>query len=76
MRIRFWVEAALAATTAVLTIVTLISREWIEIVFGVDPDGGNGALEWVIVITLAASTLLCSLLAHAEWRQTATGPSQ
>ena len=73
VRRRFWIEAVAAGLTAILTVVTLISREWIEFVFGVDPDHGNGALEWAIVIALATATLLFSLLARAEWRQAATG---
>jgi hypothetical protein len=76
LRNRFWVETGLGALTAILTVVTLISHEWIEIVFGVDPDRGSGLLEWGIVVALAAATLLFSLLARAEWRQAATNPSQ
>lgn len=75
-RVRFWVEVASGALTGILTVVTLISREWIEIVFGVDPDGGSGALEWGIVLVLAAATLLFALLARIEWRQTAGYQSQ
>ena len=30
MRARFWVEAALAALTGLLTVLTLVSREWID----------------------------------------------
>lgn len=76
LRRRFWVEAALATATAILTVVTLISREWIEIVFGVEPDGGSGLVEWAIVVGLAAATLLFSLAARAEWVQAATESSQ
>ena len=71
MRRRFWVELALAAVTGVLTVVTLISHEWIEIVFGVDPDGGSGLLEWGIVVALAVATVAFGLLARMEWRRTA-----
>ena len=42
-RMRLRIQVTLAAITALLTVVTLISHEWIELVFGVDPDGGSGA---------------------------------
>jgi hypothetical protein len=76
LRSRFWVEAALATVTALFTVVTLFSHEWIEIVFGVDPDGGSGLLEWAIVFAMAAGTLLFALLARAEWRRAVANPSQ
>jgi hypothetical protein len=69
LRHRFWWEACLASLTGILSIVTLISREWIEIVFGVDPDHGDGSLEWLIVVALAVATLLLAVLARAEWRR-------
>jgi hypothetical protein len=62
-------EIGLATATGILTIVTLISRQWIEIVFGIDPDHGSGALEWLIVVALAAATLIFGLLARNEWRR-------
>ena len=70
-RTRFWIEAGLAALTAILFVVTLISREWIEAIFKVDPDGGDGSLEWAIVAALFATSLTLSLLARAEWRRKA-----
>ena len=68
-------EIGLATATGLLTIVTLISREWIEIVFGVDPDQGSGALEWLLVVVLAATTLIFGLLARNEWRRPRVAPA-
>jgi hypothetical protein len=64
-RIRFWIEVALAVIAAGLAILTLITREWIELFFGVDPDAGSGALEWAIVAGLAVGAL--ALASIARW---------
>jgi len=69
MRKRFYIEAALAVATFVLAVVTLINREWIEAVFGVDPDHGNGSLEWIMVGVLAVATVVFGLLAFSERRR-------
>jgi hypothetical protein len=71
VRIRFWVEAALALLTAGLFALTLISREWIELLFGVEPDGGDGSLEWAIVVVLLVATVVLGWLARVEWRRAA-----
>jgi Mg2+/Co2+ transporter CorB len=71
VRTRMWVEAGLAIATGALLVLTLISREWIEEIFGVDPDNGSGALEWLIVAVLAVATLSLSLMARAEWKRSA-----
>jgi hypothetical protein len=67
LRSRFRVEVTLAAATGLLTVVTLVSREWIELIFHVDPDRRGGLLEWTIVLALATAALTFSLLARAEW---------
>jgi hypothetical protein len=69
VRRRFWLEAGLACLTAALLVLTLITREWIEEVFGVDPDQGSGALEWGIVVALAVATVALGLAARIEWRR-------
>lgn len=68
MRFRFWVESALSIAASVLLILTLVSREWIEALFGVDPDGGDGSLEWLVVVAVAAAALVLAILARREWR--------
>jgi hypothetical protein len=69
VRTRFWIEAGLAVISLLLLVVTLISREWIEIVFGVDPDHGSGSLEWLIVAIAALVTAFFSVIARMEWRR-------
>jgi hypothetical protein len=68
-RTRFRIKAALAALTAALTVTTLVSREWIEILFGVDPDGGSGALEWGIVAFLLVVCGTFSASGYTEWKR-------
>ena len=69
VRTRFWFEAILAALTTGLFILTLLSRNWIEIVFGVDPDESSGSLEWLIVAALLVVSIVLIAMARAEWRR-------
>jgi len=67
--VRFWLETILATVTGALFVLTLVSRDWIEAVFGVDPDQHNGSLEWFIVALLPAVSLVSAALARTEWRK-------
>jgi hypothetical protein len=69
LRKRFWLELMLAGAAGVLAVVTLIQRDWIELVFGVDPDNHSGSLEWLIVIVLLASSVISTFFALYEWRR-------
>lgn len=71
LRLRFWLETVLGSACLILAIVTLVSREWIELLFGVDPDRGSGALEWGVVGVLAVGAALAGGLARREWRRRA-----
>jgi hypothetical protein len=68
LRGRFWLELALAGVAAILFVLTLVWHDWIE-AFGIEPDGGNGSLEWIIVAVFAVAALVCGALARAEWRR-------
>jgi hypothetical protein len=74
-RRRITIEGALAAITGFLTILTLITREWIEALTGWDPDKGNGTLELLVVVVLLAATIVLSLRARADWRRLRTLPT-
>ncbi len=67
----FWTESILASFTAFLAVLTLVWRDWIEIVFGFDPDHHNGSFEWLLVIVCCLVTVLFSALARREWRKAA-----
>ena len=70
LRRRFWFETGLAIVTGILFVITLAQRDWIEVVFGVDPDSRSGALEWLIVGVLLVATIALFTLASFEWRRT------
>jgi hypothetical protein len=69
VRARFWFEAVLAVLAIGLFLLTLVSRNWIELVFGFEPDQSSGALEWVIVGGLFVLAVAFSAAARAEWRR-------
>ncbi len=65
---RFWFEAITAAIGLILFVVTLFSRDWIEALTGWDPDGGSGALELVIALSLLAISAISTLAARRVYR--------
>ena len=69
LRWHFWLETAMAIATSIVFVITLVQRDWIEIVFGVDPDQGKGSLEWLIVGALLVVSISHFTLASHEWRR-------
>ena len=67
----FWIETILGAASTLILVLTFVWKDWIEIVFGVDPDNHSGSLELLIVIICLGTTVLFSLLARQEWRKVA-----
>jgi uncharacterized membrane protein len=66
---RFWVEAFLGSCSGLLAIGTVFRRDWIEIVFGADPDRRSGSIEWLIVAFLVVTTIALAVGARLEWRR-------
>ncbi|MBT2444093.1 ABC transporter permease [Streptomyces sp. ISL-36] len=66
---RFWVEVVLGSLSGLLFVITLVWRDWIELLFDVEPDAGSGALEWLIVAATALVAVVCAVGARMEWHR-------
>lgn len=75
VRARFWIETGLAVLSGSLCVLTFAWRDWLETLFGIDPDHHNGTLEWAIVAALLAAFVACGKLARAERRRAAPEPA-
>jgi hypothetical protein len=71
----FWIESVAASFTGFLAILTLVWRDWIEGVFGFDPDHHNGSFEWEVVIVCGLLTLFFAALARREWHASSRAAS-
>jgi hypothetical protein len=69
IRFRFWVEAALSVISGALFIITVVWRDWIELVLGVDPDHGNGSVEWLVAAVPLVVASATFVIARREWRR-------
>ena len=67
LRSVFWVEFVLASITALLAVLTLLCRDWIEHVFGFDLDLHSGLFEWELVVAFCLASMLFAALARREW---------
>lgn len=64
---RFYLASITSLITLGAALLTVVKRDWIEAVFGVDPDDGSGWLEWAIVLALFLATAAMAALARSEW---------
>jgi hypothetical protein len=69
LRRRFWIDVALAFGAFSATTLTIVAPSWIESVFGIEPDGGEGWLELGIAVGFACAFLASTLFAAREWRR-------
>ena len=66
---RFWVETALGVISAVLLVLTVVVPNWIELLFSIAPDTGNGSTEWGLAFSLAAVSVVMFAFAGRTWRK-------
>jgi hypothetical protein len=74
-RVRFLLEAGFGSAAGVLGVLTLFWRDWIEAIFGFDPDDHNGSFEWLIVAVLLLVAIVLGICARADWRRIVTARS-
>ncbi|MGE0879545.1 MAG: ABC transporter permease [Acidimicrobiia bacterium] len=67
-RARWKLQATLAVVSAVLAVLTAVNAEWIEELTGLEPDGGNGELEWLFVAAFALVAVLLSAFSYRTRR--------
>lgn len=70
---RYRLEVVAAVVAAILALVTLIWADWIELLTGLNPDGGNGDLEWLFAAAFALVAVGCAVLARRDHRRLAHG---
>jgi hypothetical protein len=71
LRLRFLSEVVFGAICAIALALTLVWPDWIERGFGFDPDGGDGSVEWGMVLLMALLSLGSMDLAWRDWRRLA-----
>ena len=64
-----FVESLLAFLSALALILALAWPQWIEDLFGFEPDGGSGETEWMWAAALAALTVAFVTRAGFAWRR-------
>jgi hypothetical protein len=60
-------KTVVASVAAALAVVTALWHDWIEQVFGLDPDHHSGAIEWELAVALLLAALLFATSARREW---------
>ena len=54
-----------------LAAITLFWHDWVEAVFRINPDSGDGSAEWLIILILIPVTVALAVAAPRQWRRAA-----
>jgi hypothetical protein len=68
----FWIELVLSVLSAISLALSLVNPQWIETLFEVSPDAGDGSTEWGWTIGFLISTVLLIALTRREWQKART----
>lgn len=66
LRFRLRVEQTLCFASGVLALLTVVVPSWLEAMFGVDPDHGNGTAEWLLVAGFIVFAATCGVAARHD----------
>ncbi len=66
---RFWIECVVFIIAAGMCVLTLVWPDWIEGIFGVDPDAHSGGLEVAVTVATVVIAALLATMARTEWRR-------
>jgi len=69
----FWIELLLSVLSGISLGLSLFNPQWIETLFEVSPDAGDGSTEWGWTIGFLISTVLLVALTRREWRKARAG---
>jgi len=67
--VRFWIEAITASLGFAMLVLALVSTEWFEALTGLEPDGGNGSLEWALPVVLLAISAGSAFFARRAYQR-------
>jgi len=70
---RFRLEVIGAGISFVVGVLTMLMPNWVEALFGADPDHGDGSLERHIVVACASAAVLLGMLAWVDYRRSTAG---
>jgi hypothetical protein len=68
---RYRLQVAFAVACTVLTIAAAVLPMWIESLTRLEPDGGNGELEWLLAVGAGLVSMAFGVLAYRTRRQLA-----
>jgi hypothetical protein len=59
----------LSFVSLALLLVTAVEPSWIEHIFGVEPDGGDGSAEVIVTLVLVMVTVANGVATVVSWRR-------
>jgi small-conductance mechanosensitive channel len=69
VRVRAWIVTMLSVASLAMLVATTVAPDWIERVFGAEPDRRDGSAEVIATLALLAVTVISGVGAVVSWRR-------